>query len=131
MYYVYLIIAWILGQGLYTAVTVWRLQKGLDIAYIPALKAYIKKETGGYIVSGVFMIVVVFILPEFLNLKMDKNELLTIEQKSWAQKVQLYFRTAAVVLGMFSLHIAYSLYKRGKKEIIDADKKAGVDTEDI
>ena len=131
MYYFYLIVAWILGQALYTAITVWRLQKNLTINYTQALKAYIQKEFGGYIVSGVFMIVVVFILPEFLNLQMEKSELLTIEQKSWAQKVQLYFRTAAVVLGMFSLHIAYSLYKRGKKEIIDADKKAGVDTSDI
>lgn len=131
MYYVYLIIAWILGQSLYTAITVWRLQKNLTISYIPAFKAYVKKELGGYIVSGIFMLVVVFILPDFLNLKMEKSELLSIEQKSWAQKVQLYFRTAAMLLGMFSLHIAYSLYKRGKKEIINADKKAGVDTEDI
>jgi len=131
MYYLYLIIAWILGQLLYTAITVWRLQKNLTISYVPAFKAYVKKELGGYVVSGVFMIAVVFILPEFLNLKMTKGDLLTLEQRSWAEKVQLYFRTASLVLGMFSLHIAYSLYKRGKKEIIEADKKAGVDTDDI
>ena len=131
MYYVYLIIAWVLGQLLYTSITVWRLQKNLPISYIPAFKEYVKKELGGFVVSGVLMLVVVFLLPEFLNLDMRKADLLTLEQRSWAEKVQLYFRTAATVLGMFSLHIAYSLYKGGKKAIREAAEKKGIDVSDI
>ena len=131
MYYLLLVVSWILGQAMYTAITVWRLQKSLTISYVPALKAYVKKELGGYVVSGVFMVVVVFLLPELLNLNMSRNEILTLEQRSWAEKVQLYFRSASVVLGMFSLHIAYSLYKRGKKEIIEADRKAGIEDDQV
>ena len=131
MYYLLLIVSWILGQAMYTAITVWRLQKSLTISYVPALKAYVKKELGGYVVSGVFMVVVVFLLPELLNLHMSRNEILTLEQRSWAEKVQLYFRSASVVLGMFSLHIAYSLYKKGKKEILEADRKAGIEDDTL
>lgn len=131
MYYLLLIVAWMLGQALYTAITVWRLQKDLPITYMNALKAYFKKEVGGYIVSGVLMLIVVFILPEFLNLKMDKESILGKEQKSFAEKAQLYFRTVSTILGMFSLHIAYSIYKRGKKEIAERAKSAGANIDDI
>ena len=131
MYYLLLVVAWILGQALYTAITVWRLQKDLPISYANALNAYLKKEIGGYIVSFIFMLIVCFILPELLNLKMDKSELLSKKQRSWVETIQIYFRSACTILGMFSLHIAYSIYKRGKKEIHDRAKAAGTNIDDI
>jgi hypothetical protein len=131
MYYLLLIVAWVLGQALYTAITVWRLQKDLPIPYFEALKGYVIKETGGYVVSLIFMLIIVFLLPEFLNLKMSKSDLLSLEERNWIEKVQLYFRTASTALGMFSLHIAYSIYKKGKKEIHDRAAKGGVNIDDI
>lgn len=131
MYYLLLIVAWILGQGLYTAITVWRLQKDLPISYGAAFRAYVVKETGGYVVSLIFMLIIVFLLPEFLNLKMSKSDLLSKDERTWIERVQLYFRTASTLLGMFSLHIAYSIYKKGKKEIQDRAAKGGVNVEDI
>jgi hypothetical protein len=132
MYYLLLVVAWILGQSLYTAITVWRLQKGLEIDYFPALKAYAQKETGGYVVSFIFMLIVCFILPELLNLQMDKSELLSKEQRSWVETIQMYFRSACTLLGMFSLHVAYSVYKGGKKGIQEQAKKiTGANIDDI
>ncbi len=129
MYYIYLIVSFVLGQALYTAVTVWRIQKDLSIDYNKALKEYVKKELGGYIVSGIFMLILLFILPELLDLKMTRDDLKTIQERNWAQTVQFYFRCAMVVLGMFSTHVAYSAYKRGKKGIVELDKKIGNDPE--
>lgn len=130
-YYLLLIVAWVLGQALYTAITIWRIQKNIDIDYFPAAKAYFKKEVGGYIVSLVFMLIIVFVLPELINMKMTRDELISKGNKSLVEKGQIVFRCVATLLGMFSLHVAYSVYKGGKKGIEDAAAKKGIDVSDL
>jgi cbb3-type cytochrome oxidase subunit 3 len=130
-YYLLLIVAWVLGMLLYTSITIWRLQKDLPIDYMGAAKAYFKKEIGGYIVSFVFMFIVVFILPELININMSRAELMDKDHKTIAEKAQVMFRIASTILGMFSLHVAYSIYKVGKKAIIDAAAKKGADVSDL
>lgn len=127
MYYLLLVIAWVLGQIFYTSVSVWRIQKDLPIDYWTAAKAYCKKEIGSFIMSASLMCIAVFILPELINIHMSKNDILSKAARTKIETAQLYFRSVATVIGAFSQHIAYMLYKRGKKAVIDESKKMGVD----
>jgi hypothetical protein len=119
--YLILLIAFILGQFLYTAITVYHLQKDKDISYVPAFKAYVKKEAGGYLVAILGLFVVMFILSDFIDIntqRKDLPEVLTIKQK-----MIFYFRTSATIFGVFAQHIIFVAFKKGKRAIEKEDAK--------
>ena len=131
MWYLYLIISWVLGQAAYTAINVWRLQRNLPIGYWESMKAYCKKEIGGYVVSGIAMLIVIFILPEVMNLQMTRHDLMTKTEKTLVEKAQIWFRITNIILSALSLHIMYALYKGGRKAIENAARVKGIDISDI
>jgi hypothetical protein len=119
--YLILLIAFILGQFLYTAITVYNLQKDKNIAYLPSLKAYASKEAGGYIVAILGLLVLMFILSDFIDINTQRKDL--PEVLSIKQKIIFYFRTSATFFGVFAQHIIFVAFKKGKRAIEKEDAK--------
>lgn len=127
MYYALLVLAFVIGQTFFATVCAWYLQKDLpNISYWQALIIYFKKEMGGFVVAVSLLTILLFILPDFMNLRVSTAEL---QQKGVLTKIEMaqkYFRTVAVAFGVCAQWLAFYLFKRGKKGIEDASKKAGV-----
>jgi len=117
--YLILICAFIIGQLLYTAITVYNLQRGKAIDYQTAFKAYVKKELGGYIVAIVGLAALMFILSDFVDPNFKKED---ADIQTWKGRVVAYFRTSALFFGVFAQHIIFKVFKRGKKEIEKLDE---------
>jgi len=113
-----------LGQMSSTAIIVYIAQKKKDIAYAPALKAYLKSEQGGYIIAFIMMLVVMFLMPDYIEpLKAPGDT-----TRTWLEKVQLAknFRLYAYCFGVFAPLIALILFKKGLKAINKEDAKLSV-----
>lgn len=120
--YIQLFFGVILGQLLVTSVMVYDYQKEKNISWIQALKVYIVAETGYYVIAAVGLIACLFILSEFLDLSLTKKDLRTQESLSLKQKLQLYFKTGSLIIGMFIQYIVFKVKNKGKEAIDNAIK---------
>lgn len=121
--YLTIVVAFIIGQFIYTSITVYNLQNGKDIDYWKAYGAYLRKETGWFIVAIAGLCGVLFILSDFINLDIKKADLVNKETLSAKEKIVLYFRTSALLLGMFIQHVVFKVYKKGKEEVEKVNDK--------
>jgi hypothetical protein len=121
--YVTIIIAFIIGQFIYTSITVYNLQNGKDIGYWHAYAAYLRKETGWFVIAIAGLCGVLFVLSDFVNLDIKKADLINKEVLSYKEKLVLYFRTSALMLGMFIQHVVFKVYKKGKEEVEKVNDK--------
>lgn len=130
MYYSNLIIAFIVGQLFFTAICSFYLQKNLpNVDYWTAFKIFLKKEFGGLVVAISFVLMLLFVLPDFINLQMTREELLKKENLTKVEQAQIWFKTIATAFGIFAQWIPFIVFKRGKKAIEDYAKQKGIETE--
>lgn len=118
-----MLLGFLLAQLLITAIMVYNYQKEKDVPYLVALKTYLKAEFGFFIIGLLGISAVLFILSDFIDLSVTKKDLQSIEGRSLKQNLQLYFKTASIIIGGFIQYIAF-VYKKKGKEAIDkiADK---------
>lgn len=118
--YVLMLIAFFLGQMLYTAVTAYNIQKKMIIAWWPAVKAYVKKEFGGYVVAFIGLAVLMFIITDFVDPSFKKAD---ADLTTWKGRLVAYFRTSMIAFGCFAQHLIFLAFKKGKKAIEKEDAK--------
>lgn len=123
--YLIVLIAFLLGQLLMTSVNVYDYQKKKDIEYFNSLQIYIKAEIGYFIIGLISVLCVIFILSDFVDLSITRKDLLSIENRSWKQTMQLYFKTTSFALGCFIQYIVFKLKDKGKKAIDKAVEGVG------
>mgnify|MGYP000222701852 CR=1 FL=1 len=121
--YLTIVIAFFIGQFSYTTITVYNLQRGKDISFWSAYVAYMKKETGWFVVAIAGLCCLLFILSDFLDLSLKKSDLINKETLSYKEKIVVYFRTIALCAGAFIQHIIFAVYNKGKKEIEKVNDK--------
>ena len=121
--YLTIILAFLIGQSIYTSVTVYNLQNGKDIGYWHAYAAYMRKETGWFVIAIVGLCGVLFVLSDFIDLNIKKSDLINKDVLSTKEKLVLYFRTSALMLGMFIQHVVFKVYKKGKEEVEKVNDK--------
>lgn len=126
--YVNLIIGFLLGQLASTAVCVYILQKKKSIDYVPAFRAYVKSEQGGYVIAAAALGIVMFLLPDVINPVKDAK--ISESLWNWKQKVVTYFRIYTVIFGVFAPLIALLLYKKGMKAINKENEKIEIEKSD-
>lgn len=130
-YYLLLVFAVIIGQTFTGCVSAWVFQRKNDaIDYWKALKLYFKKEVGTFMVILTFTILLMFILSDWMDLSVSRAELMSREKLNRFEQAQKFFRTVAILYGVFAQWLAFLFFKGGKKAIDDYGKKAGVDTTD-
>lgn len=113
----------ILAQALVASIMVYKYQKEKTIEYGVALQTYFKAELGYFIIGVIGIIVILFILSDFVDLSITKKDLLSKNSLTWKENLRLYFKTASVGIGGFVQYLAF-LYKDKGKIAIDkvADK---------
>lgn len=118
--YFIMLLAFILGQALYTAITAYNIQKTMTIGWWVAVKAYVKKETGGYVVAIIGLAVLMFIITDFVDPSFNKAD---ADISTWKGKLVAYFRTAMIGFGCFAQHLIFVAFKKGKKAIEKEEDK--------
>lgn len=127
-YYLLLISAVILGQSFLGAISAWVFQRKNDaITYWKALNLYMKKEVGTFVVIVTFTLMLMFVLSDFMDLTKSRAELIAKGQLNRFEEAQKFFRTVAVVYGVFAQWLAYLFYKGGRNAIQNYGKQKGVD----
>lgn len=118
--YIIIAIGWLVGQFAYATVSAYIIQKDLaGIDYAEAFKIYIKKEVGSFAMAFAFLLILLFIFPDYFDPLVSKADLRNKEALSFADRFILYLRVSSVIAGAFSQHILYVLFKKGKKAIHD------------
>jgi hypothetical protein len=118
--YLILFVAFVIGQAIYTAVTVYNIQKNMNVPYWTAFRAYVLKELGGYIVALLGLAGLMFIISDFIDPSFKHAD---ADVSTWAGRVQAYFRTSALCFGVFAQHIVFVAFKKGKKAIEKVEDK--------
>lgn len=126
--YVMLAVAWIIGQLVYASVSVYILQKNLStIGYWEAVRAYFKSEFGNYVIAFSGLLLLMFIMPDFLDPSIKRADLLNKEVLTFKEKLVIYQRSFAVGISAFIQHLLYVGFKKGKKAIHDYAAKNQID----
>ena len=115
--YLTVVLAFLLGQFVTTSVVVYKLQKEKQVNYFSALAAYLKAEIGWFIIGLAGISCIMFIMSDFVDLTIKKADLLSKEHLSYKEKLIVYFRTSALIVGTFVQLIAFNFLKKGKEKI--------------
>ena len=91
--------------------------KDKNIAYGTALTTYLKAEVGFFIIGVIGIASILFILSDFVDLSITREDLLTKEGLNWKENLRLYFKTFSLLLGGFVQYIAFIYKKKGKVAI--------------
>lgn len=122
-YYTLLIAAVALGQTFTAAVSSWVYQRrNENISYWVAFKLYLKKEIGTFAVILSFTLMLMFALSDFMDLTKTRAELMAKGELNKFETAQKFFRTVALVYGVFAQWIALRFFKEGKKAVLDYGK---------
>lgn len=122
-HYFIIILAFLLGQALMTSIVVYNFQKEKHIDYFDALTTYCKAEVGYFIVGFLGILVICFILSDFIDLSITKEDLKHIGQRNWKENLQLYFKSSAFLIACFIQYLAFRFRDKGKVAIDNAIDK--------
>ncbi|MBN8668776.1 MAG: hypothetical protein J0M30_14860 [Chitinophagales bacterium] len=111
-----------MAQALMTAIVVYNYQKEKAIPYGKALSTYINAEVGYYIIGFVGIFSIMFLLSDWIDLSITKDDLRSLETRSWKENLQLYFKTSSFGIGAFVQYLAFKFRTTGKKAIDNAIK---------
>lgn len=120
-----IILGWIVGQLGYAAVSIHILQRDKpNINYAQAAGAYFKKELSSFIMAFCALLILLFVFPDFWgDTDINHADLKIKSTLTWKERIIVYQRCTAVILGAASQHLLYIAFKRGKKEIERLEEK--------
>lgn len=125
--YLVLLFGFIIGQMTLTVIGSYFLQRTKEgIDFPQAIKVFMHKEVGNYAVAICGLIILMFMLSDYVDPKLTRAELLTKAALTWREKAIVYSRTFSVVFGCFSQFILLLAFKRGIKGINEYAAKNGV-----
>lgn len=121
--YVVVVLAFLLGQFITTSVVVYNMQKEKQVSYMNALTAYLKAETGWFIIGFAAISCIMFIMSDYVDLNIKKADLINKENLSYKESLIVYFRTSALFVGTFAQLLAFKFLKKGKEKIAEFEDK--------
>lgn len=124
--YLIVFFAFLLAQLLMVSIMVYNYQKEKNIGYGMALYTYLKAEIGYFIVGFMGILCVCFILSDWIDLNLTKQDLESIVHRTLKENLQLYFKTGSFVISSFIQYIAFKYRERGKTAIDNVIEKTGV-----
>lgn len=126
-YYILLWAAVLIGQLFIASIQIWYFQKdNPNIGYGKAVRLYISKESATFVVITMFTLLLMFVLPDWFDLKLTPTDLKTKAQLTKFESIQMKYRTYAAVYGTFAQLLAFLFYKGGKKAIQEYGQKKGI-----
>jgi len=116
-HYLQVLLAFLIAQLLMASINVYGYQKKKEIEYMVAVKAYFKAEVGYFIIGFFSVLAVLFILSDFIDLSITREDLLSKETLTTKEKMQAFFKTTSLGLGAFIQYLAFALRNKGKAAI--------------
>lgn len=126
-----LVIAVFLAQAFIAALAVYAAQlKNPDVNFAQAIRAYAKANSARYVLVAVCVLIICFVLSEYMNLSLSHADLVKkgFKELTRIEKIQYNFKTYSIAVGAFIELIAVVFYKAGFNTIINYGKEKGVDT---
>lgn len=116
-YYILTIIGFMCAQFFMASLQVYDYQKSKDITWWNAMKVYSSAEFGWFVIAFFGLLLVLFILPDLINIDIKQSDLFDKDLLTWKEKAQKYFRITIVCLGAFIQYLGFKLRKTGKQAI--------------
>ncbi len=127
IYYFFVLLAVVLGQTFLACIVVAIYQrKNPNINFFKGLKVYLVKEVGTFMTIVMFTCLVLFVLPDWMDLSLSREDLLSKAELTKFEAAQAKFRTYAAGYGVFAQWIAFIFYKGGVHAILNFGKSKGV-----
>jgi hypothetical protein len=114
IHYAMMFLGFVLAQLLITSIMVYHYQKEKSISYGAALTAYLKAEVGYFIIGIIGILVILFIISDYVDLSITRKDLLTKGGLTWKENLRLYFKSLSILVGGFVQYIAFVYNKKGK-----------------
>lgn len=114
IHYFMMFLGFILAQLLVTSIMVYQYQKEKSVSYGSALTAYLKAEIGYFVIGVVGILIIIFILSDYVDLSITRKDLLTKGGLTWKENLRLYFKSISILVGGFVQYIAFVYNKKGK-----------------
>lgn len=125
--YVILVIGWFLGQLAYAFKKSWEIQRNKpNVTFSDALKMHFTKETASFAFAVVILLIGLFILPNFINMDLNKEELKNMEAAKWKVYFINFLNVVAVVFGYLCQNIGWFIFGKSEKLLKAQADKEGI-----
>jgi hypothetical protein len=129
--YLIIITGWFLGQAAYACKKSWDLQKRNDkLSFKEALKMHFTKETGAFAFGSIMLLIAMFVISDFINLDVTKQELKNMEAAKWKIYLINFLRGISVLFGYLCQNLGYFLFGRSEKILRQRATSEGVNIPD-
>jgi hypothetical protein len=125
--YTIICIGWGLGQTAYAFKKSWEIQRNKsNVSFIDALKMHFTKETASFAFAIVILLIGLFILPNFINMDITKDDLKNMEAAKWKVYFVNFLNVIAVVFGYLCQNLGWFFFGKSEKLLQAQAEKEGI-----
>lgn len=126
--YVILVIGWVLGQAAYAFKKSWEIQRNKpNVSFSDALKTHFTKETASFAFAVICLLIGLFVLPNFINMDLTKEDLKNMEAAKWKVYFINFLNVVAVVFGYLCQNLGWFLFGKSEKLLQAQANAEGID----
>jgi len=125
--YIILVIGWFLGQAAYACKKSWEIQRNnIKITFKQALQMHFTKETASFAFGFVMLLIALFVLPNFINMDVTKDDLKNLEAAKWKVYFINFLNCISIVFGYLCQNIGWFLFGKSEKILQSQAQKDGI-----
>lgn len=125
--YMILVIGWILGQAAYAVKKSWEIQRNKpNVTFQDALKMHFTKETASFAFAILMLLIGIFILPNFINMDLTKDDLKNMEAAKWKVYFINFLNVVSIFFGYLCQNIGWFFFGRSEKILQQQAQKEGI-----
>lgn len=129
--YVILVIGWFLGQLAYAFKKSWEIQKRMPkVTFKQALQMHFTKETASFAFGVLMLFIGLFILPNFINMDLTKDDLKNMEAAKWKVYLINFLNSVSVVFGYLCQNLGLFFFGKSEKLLEAQAQKEGINLPD-
>lgn len=114
--YAIICIGWFLGQLAYAFKKSWEIQRNKpNVTFTDALKMHFTKETASFAFAVVILMIGIFILPNFINMDITKEDLKNMEAAKWKVYFVNFLNLISVVFGYLCQNLGWFFFGKSEK----------------
>lgn len=125
--YLIILIGWILGQTAYAFKKSWEIQRNRPgVSFKDALNMHFTKETASFAFAFVILLIGLFILPNFIDMDITKDDLKNLEVAKWKVYFVNFLRVIAIVFGYLCQNLGWFFFGKSEKILQAQADKDGI-----
>jgi hypothetical protein len=125
--YAVICIGWALGQIAYAFKKSWEIQRNKpNVSFSDALKMHFTKETASFAFAVVILLIGLFVLPNFINMDITKDDLKNMEAAKWKIYFVNFLNVIAVVFGYLCQNLGWFFFGKSEKLLQAQADKEGI-----